>query len=558
MSPTVAQQPPDASVSVLGGGIPCDGTVYTRTVRVLIDPDAPPGPQNFTLEAIGANGVVCTANGTVTVVERVDLDFAGVSDNDETDPGGFLCLNHDDDNDNGTPDKDDPGPTAGEDDLVSLTVSAEAGLSGTLELSLVSGGSRIKLWQNADRSGSVTLPLSWTLPSPNLPAAFYVEGVDHSASVRDVELRLLYTGGDGPCEDRLKLTVMKIELKALGFDSDHGLMLDNNTDYEPTGTPFPDPEWGPTFTPPRNHPISHTTDLNVGVTLFFWVYPGDAPALDYAITGAAAEAGFNFNATVSMDGGINLPSLTSTDKIEEVIQVLSPEITWTIARQGRVYTRQTTGPHKVYVTMGTPRETVFSEHVVTQKRMERAVTQAGAANSLNPHEIVKTVTWAQGNFALVPPLTNAWTVPDEPAACESIVRFVDKVATMVDVPGTLDRKNIYAIETGPAIAIEVPSTHGGLNTDHREHPQHPTWDLLLIDGGGGCNAFEAVAKLNACDELRYYPGGVTGALMDEKDNVLKVFDSLSWIEWVGDVCTVREEVFEYPDVPQNPAVPSCP
>ncbi len=54
---------------MLGGGIPCDGTVYTRTVRVVIDPDAPPGPQNFTMEATGAGGVVCSTGGLVTAVE---------------------------------------------------------------------------------------------------------------------------------------------------------------------------------------------------------------------------------------------------------------------------------------------------------------------------------------------------------------------------------------------------------------------------------------------------------------------------------------------------------
>ena len=109
------------------------------------------------------SGGPCEDRVKLTVVQ-VDLDFGGVPDNDETDPGGFLCLNDDDDNGNGVPDKDEPGPTAGENDLKALTVSIDPALTGTVTLSAIAGATKIKLYENADRSNPVTLPKVWTVP----------------------------------------------------------------------------------------------------------------------------------------------------------------------------------------------------------------------------------------------------------------------------------------------------------------------------------------------------------------------------------------------------------
>jgi len=132
---------------------------------------------------------------------------------------------------------------------------------------------------------------------------------------------------------------------------------------------------------------------------------------------------------------------------------------------------------------------------------------------------------------------------------------------MVDVPGTFEHRRIYAIETAPSVGIEVPGTHQGLNEDVRTHPTEP-WELALIDGDGGCNAFEAAAKFTSCGVMRYYAGG-TETVTTNNDDVLKVFDSMSWIAFAGrDVvcaqCTVQEDVYEYPDPPANPDPPQCP
>ena len=73
MTVTVLEQPEHANVSVLGGAIPCDGLTSVRTVRVTVDPDAPPEPITFILNGGSGDSSSCAAEGAVTVI-RVDLD----------------------------------------------------------------------------------------------------------------------------------------------------------------------------------------------------------------------------------------------------------------------------------------------------------------------------------------------------------------------------------------------------------------------------------------------------------------------------------------------------
>ena len=271
----------------------------------------------------------------------------------------------------------------------------------------------------------------------------------------------------------------------------------------------------------------------------------------------SGSLGFNFQATQSFVGGDNVVTLTSTDGLESRIQFFPPSINWKVSHNGRACLQRDAGPKLVYVTVGTPRDTTVLKHQVTQIRMERAVVQAGAANSLNPHEIVKTVIQAQGAFDLTQARDNAWRVPDLGGDCQSIVRFAEKVAKMVNVSGLFDHRHIYAIETAPTVAIEVPNTHGGLNDDERNHPTE-SWTLALIDDDNCCNAFEAVAKFTACGFTRYYAGGTT-KVFGNKDDVLTVFAELSWSSGgVGCACVVEDTVVAYPPPPANPPIPPCP
>ncbi|MGB2986625.1 MAG: hypothetical protein WBE26_12170, partial [Phycisphaerae bacterium] len=356
------------------------------------------------------------------------------------------------------------------------------------------------------------------------------------------------------CTATATVTVVKLEIKGVGFDSDHGLMRDNNTDYEPTGDLFQEPEW----TLGWNHPISHTMDLSVDANLIIDVSPPDMPQFDYQIT-CSGPQGFNFDVVVPLESGLNFPDLTSTDKIDKKIQKITQELEWEIMKDGYSYLNQATGPHAVYATMGIPRDTGLDQHVVTQKRMERTVTEVGATGSLDPHIITLIVIQAQGRYDPDANRPNAWVLPDFPVDhrgdCQTIIRYAGKVLEMSGVPGTFQHVHVYATNGAPntaiAALIDAPNPTGlctQLTDDgYISHPENPTWKLFLEDEDGKPNCYEAAAKLTYEGTTKYYPGGVPGAALDIPLEVLHLFHALSWFEYEGGTWVKRGvEVIVYP------------
>ena len=219
-----------ASVSVSPGSVACGPFKTPFTVTVTVSADAAPGVFTVRVKGkiINAGEVACetTAQATVTVDECVNLHFDAVSDDQETNPGGFLCVNDDDDNDNNMPDKDETTPTMGENDLVPLIIALSGGWTGqgTVTLSCESGCNRIRLYEEMNRSstnnasmlGAVNLPVCWSTTQPgcrpwsDLPETLYAEGLTPSMALRDVELKALFTGEGGPCEDHVKLTIVGV------------------------------------------------------------------------------------------------------------------------------------------------------------------------------------------------------------------------------------------------------------------------------------------------------------------------------------------------------------
>ena len=517
------------STTESGSGASANGTadqagVYSCTFTANADRECPPAD----LELAPAIG---------TAAELVDLSFEGLAADDEDDPGGFLCV-------------DGPAP------LPALLIEADGALTnGTVEFEVVSGENLIQMYNDAAATTPVTyFNQSW--PVADLPITRYVRGIEVSAAPRDVEFRLSYTGDGGPCADTMRLTVVKVDLKSLTFTSDHGVLLDKNDNFEKGGASFGEPEWDADIRP-LGVPISHTMGEHVTVDVEVEISPLALPPTQFALAGTGPP-GFNFADLPSLHGGQNVVLATSADTVDEQFHWFAPSITWRIERAGRLFLETEASPKLVYVTMGAPRDTGADQHQATQIRMERAVQYAGAVGSLNPHEIVAKVRDAAGTYDLNAPRLNAWEVPEKGGDCQSIIRFVEKVVKMVDVPGTFEHKHIYAIETAPAVAIEGTATDGGLNDNIRIHPTQPTWTLSLIDGTPGCNAYEATASYLECSKLRYYPGGVPLGVMANKDDVLRVFATLSWVEFVGGVCTVRAVAYTYPAVPAPPAVPNCP
>ncbi len=227
----VSESSPDISIS---GGGPIDCPSGTVMVNGTIGSDAAPtGPVPVTVDVTGlffVGGPSCSYEGTVTIDECVNLTFEGVDDIDETTVGGFICFNDDDDNDNGVPDKDETGATAGENDLKSLTVSIKPNLTGTVTLDALAGGALVKLYENSDRSIPFSLPHTWTVPTIELPKTLYVEGFFTSAAAKDVTFKAEFAGDGGPCEDNVKVTVFSVQPVKVDATDPHAAQVNYHLD----------------------------------------------------------------------------------------------------------------------------------------------------------------------------------------------------------------------------------------------------------------------------------------------------------------------------------------
>ncbi|MGD9873004.1 MAG: hypothetical protein AB7T27_01920 [Kiritimatiellia bacterium] len=163
----------------------------------------------------------------------VDSDYDGIitaaDDPIELSAGGIVGLNQDDDNTNGIPDKDDPGAFAGEDDLevLNLTVNLASLNSGTVILEAITGAGNVEVWESADKTAQVPLPREWTVGIDSIPTNLYVEGVNESTSLRDVEFRLRYAADGQSVDDNIRMTVVKTDLDV---DADYDDDIDEGDD----------------------------------------------------------------------------------------------------------------------------------------------------------------------------------------------------------------------------------------------------------------------------------------------------------------------------------------
>ncbi len=111
------------------------------------------------------------------------------------------------------------GTVTDEDDLVAVTLQKvlPTDLTGPVTLSTPAGGARVKVWESSTKGVEVTLPKAYNTPG-DLPKTLYVEGVAASDEQRDVELKLECTQAGTTCSDKVKITVVSVDLSATALD----------------------------------------------------------------------------------------------------------------------------------------------------------------------------------------------------------------------------------------------------------------------------------------------------------------------------------------------------
>lgn len=398
-------------------------------------------------------------------------------------------------------------------------------------------------WAITDEEAVEALDLLKTLSGE--PLAIALKRIDHSRLMdnlpedRQQELIDLLAAGLGSTGtfETSESKEPGTALRSLDFVSDHAVMRDNSKDWSNEGKAFPQPDWaiskeGKT----RSSSISHTMGRQMEIDLRFDVWPATAEAATATITGKGSSPFLDFDVTKTMGGGIGKTQhMASPNKLpDEVAAYPDQSIDWRIKWGSWEHPIGTTGPFDIYATVDKP----VKPGAVTTNRMAKAVEMVSVAPTLDPHDVAKDVmsTWAEFNLDVKYP-DNEWDLAadmETGAQCIDIVRFVQSVLGTVGLSAIGEAVIIWARPTAPTTGVETPwGSPGGMSSGlFPGFPGQPTWRATLIDGDFRPNRYEAALKLTHGGKTKYYPGGVN-AVFDSPDDVLTVFNCLSWFRVTG-------------------------
>jgi len=386
-----------------------------------------------------------------------------------------------------------------------------------------------------------------------------------------------YAGSPGSCGEcgsaSKEFTIVKVALRTLEFKSDHNLMC-NGTSVLSAGTRFPGVEWDSTGSSTVNAPISHSagdsTHVSIEVTLQGEGIPINSA---YTITGTSSEDALEFTDSGSISPGSSALPINSSNPLGKEIRKIMDSISWSIEIAGCTFDLGITGPHKIYMTVGTPITSApGSASVPNESRMELSVARVNAAisatgSAVDAYTCFPRIVWnlmrSAGSYNLGTTLSDvqAWNLPSTPADCISIARFVRNVSMVIGIPGGFYSEYYaayYATATDPErptkalanVALNSPYIHpedkgvpqtGGLDA---------AWTIALTDknctkygapntppgtvgcGPNGFNAFEAaVIYTDPMSKKWYLPAGVTrDPRYDEPDSVVQIFQTLAWVD----------------------------
>ncbi len=373
-------------------------------------------------------------------------------------------------------------------------------------------------------------------------------------------------------------------ITALRCTTDHKLICNNTHDLLTGGERYPDVAW--TKDPPVNAPITHTggpeARIQVEITLSLTGVAAESP---YRLLGLSEDPALSFAKEGKLTSAEDPVVLVEASKpLGRMVRKIRKKVYWSLTlypgtKDQQTLTLGTTGPHVVYVTLGTPRGTDEDRSIVTDIRMDLTVERVAAAMKAAKDETRGPwLMWhlmAQNGDYYVPSrhyskakawkLPESWAMNPKGASCISIVEFVGLVCKMIGMEGEVRTTAFYARETNPRVAVQ-----GGLGDPpiRKRGPNNETWQLFLVDetntnhgqvgGVGGMNYYEAVLQYERRGKTYLYPGG-TNRVYDKPEKVLSVFRTLAWAAWDENVkdWVVREVVETYvrPGDKRPPSIP---
>jgi len=323
--------------------------------------------------------------------------------------------------------------------------------------------------------------------------------------------------------------ITTIELISIEFQSDHKLLKKYDADWNDGGARYPKPEW----TTSAQHPVSHSMKKKIKLRVKVKVSPaGTCPETgDLEGTG---PGGLVFKkAGVKFSSGEQTVELESDKQLKDQVQVLDFEIKWK-TRNTSVQISPNKTKNTMYVTYGTPYNDTPYDNAVTEKRLKWVCNLC--AGDKNGHASVTKIHDSTGSFDLSAALVSQyWNIAGGASAqCMDLSKFYMLASEML---GLRSGEVVYlypkvgkTTKESTSSSDVVKRTVSGSAPPHAASTTHndfnPNEEILLVDGRGGWNNFEACFKFTHPDssnamKTRYYAGGA-----DDYDTAQEVMENV--------------------------------
>ena len=307
----------------------------------------------------------------------------------------------------------------------------------------------------------------------------------------------------GTSSRTVTVKVVSAEVRAVIFTSDHGVLIDYNTDYVGEGgTEFSPRGWQKS--PAKNNPITHQMGQNVTVDVKLVVEP---PGVDFELLSAGDIVYPTGSGTAT--GSEQAVSLTSTTTLYDFIFKTVGSTTWSVRfGGGLVCATETSGPHTIYGLLGVP-----TGDEPTLKRVSGVVDLVSPApTELNVGVSLRNYLRHQLNVANPIGQTSPWR-PLDPSSpgydCLSLASTALKALQIVGGSGGTD--------------TAMPSTNANYSdTETSNCNIHGTETLVVMDAGP--NLFEGCLTVNVpyggFTITKYIPFWPYGGVYDSKRDVI--------------------------------------
>ena len=120
-------------------------------------------------------------------------------------------VNNDDDNGNGTPDKDETGQVVGDDDLgeVNVTVVCPPGMIGTVEVTPQVGATAGTIWKSRNRTQELETAETFSVAAGETTHTYFLEGYNHSSRYETELIRAVFRCNGLALTNELRFTFVE-------------------------------------------------------------------------------------------------------------------------------------------------------------------------------------------------------------------------------------------------------------------------------------------------------------------------------------------------------------